>query len=70
VYVKCSEDRCQAWAEGRNPELVDFMLPPFDEDYWGDDEETMPLNGEAATPDGEGDEATVHEASDDEDPDV
>ena len=46
------------------------MLPPFDEDYWGDDEETMPLNGEAATPDGEGDEATVHEASDDEDPDV
>ena len=35
------------------------------------DEETTPLDGEATTPDDEGDEATTHEDNDnDEDPDV
>ena len=34
--VKYVEDRRQAQAEGRNPELVDFFLPATDEDDLGD----------------------------------
>ena len=70
AYVKYIEGRRQAWAEGWNPELVDFIPPVLDNDGLGDDE-TMPFDGEAATPDDDDDEAVAHEDSDnDEDPDA
>ncbi|KAJ8435637.1 hypothetical protein Cgig2_012298 [Carnegiea gigantea] len=60
----------ELWAEGQNPELVDFNPPATDEGGSGDDETTS-LDGEAATPDDESNEATAHEDSDnDEDPDA
>jgi len=53
AYAKYIEDHRQAQAEGHNPELVDFNPPTIDEDGPGD-EETMPLESVAATPNGEG----------------
>ncbi|KAJ8421469.1 LOW QUALITY PROTEIN: hypothetical protein Cgig2_028799 [Carnegiea gigantea] len=59
AYVKYIADRLQARAKGKNLELVYFILPVFDEDSLGDANDTMPLNGEAATLNGDNDKAAL-----------
>ncbi|KAJ8444462.1 hypothetical protein Cgig2_024026 [Carnegiea gigantea] len=63
------EDRYQARAEGKNPELVDFILPRDDKDL-GDNENIVPLGGEVARHHGDDDETTARKASDDKDPSI
>ena len=70
MYIKYIEDHRQARAEGKNPELVDFIPPALDEDGMGNAEDTVPLDDEAATHDVDDDEVVAHEASDDEDPSI
>jgi len=70
VYVNYIEDRWQARAEGKNPQLVDFILCEYDDDDLGDAEDTVPLGGEATPHEGNDDETVVHEASDEEDPSI
>ncbi|KAJ8426990.1 hypothetical protein Cgig2_033848 [Carnegiea gigantea] len=56
--------------KGQNPKLLDFIPPVTDEDDLGD-EETTPLDGRAATSDGEGHEDEAHrDSNDDGDQDV
>ena len=43
---------------------MDFILPTLDEEGLGDEENTL-FNGEAVTPDGEGNEAATFEDNDD-----
>ena len=70
LYVKYVEDHHQAEVKGRNPELVDFIPPATDEDDLSDGE-TTPLDGGAATSDGEGHDDAAHRDNDDyEDPDT
>ncbi|KAJ8422192.1 hypothetical protein Cgig2_011944 [Carnegiea gigantea] len=62
--------RATSMAEGRNPELVDFIPPATDKDNLGD-EETTPLDGGAASSDGESREDEAHgDSDDDEDLDI
>ena len=67
AHVKYIEDRHQARAAGEDPELVEFVPPVSNEVGLGNAEDTVPLDGEAATHDCDDDEA-MHEATDDEDP--
>ena len=70
AYVKYVEDHRLALAEGRSPEMVEFNLPLIDEDGLGN-EKTKSLDGEAGSPDSEGNEAAEHGGiGHDEDPDV
>jgi len=50
--------------------MVDFLPPRLHEDDLGHGEDAVPLDGEAATSDGDDNEAAAQEASDYEDPDV
>jgi len=67
VYIKYMEDRCQAQAEGKNLELVEFILLVVGKDNLCD-AETPPLHSEEATLNGEGHEDEAHEDNSDEDP--
>ena len=70
AYVKFVKDHRRAEAEGQDPELVEFNPRTAVEEGLGD-EETTPLDSEAAAPDEEGDVAGAAEDSDrDEYPDV
>ena len=70
AYVKYVKDRLQAQAEGQDLELVEFNLPAAIKRGL-DDEETVPLDGEASSLDHEGNRAGVADGSDhDEDHDV
>jgi len=69
-YLQYIEDRCQVRVEGKNSDMVDFVPPLLDGDDLADGQDTMPLNGEATTHDGDDDEATAKEASNDEDPSI
>jgi len=70
AYVKYVEDCRQARAEGKNPELVDFIRREYDDDDLSDAEDTVPLGGEATPHEGNDDETMAHEASDEEDPSI
>ena len=70
MYVKYIKDRRRVRSEGQDPELVEFIPLVSDEEGLGDVEDTVPLDSEAATHDGDDDKATAHEASDDDDPSI
>lgn len=55
AYLKYIEDCRQAGTEDKDPKLVDFIPPVFDEDDLGDAEDTMPLDDEAASHDANND---------------
>jgi len=70
AYVKYIEDCRQARTEGHDPKSVEFH-PPDAIEGGVDDEESMPLDGEASSPNLGGDGAGVAEGRDrDEDPDI
>jgi len=70
AYVKYIEDRLQARTEGHDPEFVEFH-PPAAIEGGLDDEESMPLDGEASSSNLGGDGAGVAEGRNrDEDPDI